>query len=163
MFFGLTANQKQSRSALRDALAEIDRAKPEDRRRVADSLATLAENERNPALAGEILGATRHLRPSAIDEHVLTALIESIPDATLGRHLNTLAAQCLAGGDAAGLRLVGAAQRSLGDRLALAESRRKAFIDRQQVRADLARRAESRRLNRRADDRRASTWGALLG
>lgn len=163
MFFGLSANLKTARAALRDALGVINGSKPEDRRKVADSLVTLAENERNPALAGEIMGATRHLRPSAIDEHVLTALIESTPDATLGRHLNTLSAQCLAGGDAAGLRLVGAAQRALGDRLALAESRRKAFTDRQQVKADLARRAESRRLNRRGDDRRASTWGALLG
>lgn len=158
MFFGFSGNPKQSRASLRDALDVVAKAKSEVQRKVADSLATIARNCRNGPLADEIIAATAHLRPSAIDEHVLAAVVESTTDAALGAKLEAMGSQCLAGKDPSGIRLVGAAAKALGDRLALAALNRSKIASRLALAVDQGRRAEARRRNRAADHRQASFY-----
>ena len=155
MFFGLTGNIKQSRASLRDALAEVNRTKPEDQLAVANALATLAANANNGHLAAEIVAATKHLRPSAVDLHVIDALMSCPSDTMIARSLEKMALACIQADDAAGLSLIAQAQKR-HDAKVQAESRRVREVAAQaKVSADIAARVAARKRQRAADHRRA--------
>ena len=158
MFFGFTGSQKQSRASLREALAEVNRAKPEDQLVVADALATLADNARNGPLATEILNATKHLRPSVVDQRVVDALLTCSSSTMVTHSLERMTLRCIAESDTAGLAMVVKAQLKMDAAQTARRAEAKAVADAKLEVARLARAVAELKLRRSAERRLAQSF-----
>jgi hypothetical protein len=144
-------------SSIRDILSGV----PADHRADAADAVAARLSDAHPGQRSAVAAVTAEALAAVMPSTVTHGTLEAVIDGTSPRaDLAILRRDALAKRDGAGLRAIDSALRRIETR-AKSLSKSDAIANRL-LAAEMVKRAEVRRRQRAADDRRASTWGALL-